>query len=109
MKSGYQSRCKLCNASESKRYYKEAKEKGILIPNSGNLKRLGCSLNEYRECMSTSQVCEVCGSTSKLCYDHDHTTGEFRGVLCGKCNSGIGLLGDTEQGVQQALNYLTGR
>jgi len=41
--------------------------------------------------------------------DHCHDTLSFRGWLCGKCNSGIALLGDNKEGVQRALKYLTGR
>lgn len=59
-------------------------------------------------------LCECCGrhfsSTDKRGYrlslDHDHTTGKFRGWLCGDCNRGIGLLGDNLEGVRRALAYL---
>ncbi|MCC6695229.1 MAG: hypothetical protein IT365_06335 [Candidatus Hydrogenedentes bacterium] len=38
--------------------------------------------------------------------DHDHKTGKVRGVLCSKCNSGIGLLGDSVEGLRLAVRYL---
>lgn len=38
--------------------------------------------------------------------DHDHKTGRFRGWICRSCNHGIGMLGDTIEGVQNALDYL---
>ena len=38
--------------------------------------------------------------------DHCHITGKFRGWLCGKCNMGIGALGDSIQGLQRAIEYL---
>jgi hypothetical protein len=38
--------------------------------------------------------------------DHDHETGEFRGWLCWHCNTGIGKLGDTPDGLRNALDYL---
>jgi len=38
--------------------------------------------------------------------DVDHDTGEFRGILCTTCNSGIGKLGDDIESVEKALNYL---
>jgi hypothetical protein len=38
--------------------------------------------------------------------DHDHTTGEVRGILCQKCNIGIGLLQDNPAIVKSALSYL---
>lgn len=53
--------------------------------------------------------CGVCGSTDEprsFDIDHDHETGAFRGLLCGRCNKGLGLLGDTEHSVKQALIYL---
>jgi len=54
--------------------------------------------------------CECCGkacvSNTVLCYDHDHTTDEFRGWLCAACNLGIGKLGDDVTGLQRAMDYL---
>lgn len=51
-------------------------------------------------------ACEACARPGKLCLDHDHTTGEFRGWLCAYCNRGIGQLGDNTRGVAKALAYL---
>src|SRR5262249_17938069 len=36
----------------------------------------------------------------------DYYKGKFRGWLCNRCNRGIGLLGDTAEGVEKALTYL---
>ena len=38
--------------------------------------------------------------------DHDHETGEVRGILCTGCNTGIGHLGDNIEGLERALYYL---
>ena len=65
------------------------------------------SLEQYKKRMATSNKCEVCGSKNKLCYDHDHKTMKFRGVLCNKCNRSIGILGDTVESIQKVLFYLT--
>tara|TARA_R110002153_G_scaffold245912_2_gene401483 strand:- start:766 stop:1221 length:456 start_codon:yes stop_codon:yes gene_type:complete len=43
---------------------------------------------------------------SSWCLDHDHKTGKFRGWLCNKCNSALGLLGDNINYIQRALKYL---
>ena len=55
--------------------------------------------------------CEAChkppsGRYKSLCLEHNHTTGAFRGWLCHRCNSALGLLGDSAQGVLQLLAYL---
>ncbi len=51
--------------------------------------------------------CECCHvKTDKLVLDHCHDTEVFRGWLCPTCNLGIGVLGDTLEGINNALNYL---
>ena len=52
-----------------------------------------------------SEVRAVRGK-GKYNVDHDHITGKVRGLLCIKCNSGIGLLGDTVETVSKAVLYL---
>ena len=56
--------------------------------------------------------CAICSSTDKgkgkqfFCVDHCHTTGKVRGLLCAPCNKALGQLGDTEEALQRALDYL---
>lgn len=50
--------------------------------------------------------CAICGKKKRLVVDHDHDTGEVRGLLCGNCNTGIGMLGDTPGDLKNALEYL---
>ena len=53
--------------------------------------------------------CECCGRVSKLFLDHSHDTDAFRGWICRECNSSIGLMGDSIEGVRKALTYLETR
>lgn len=58
---------------------------------------------------AVGNACQLCGDddrTTRLCVDHCHVTGKVRGVLCRKCNKGIGALGDTAEAVQRAADYL---
>lgn len=41
-----------------------------------------------------------------LSVDHDHKTGEIRGLLCNNCNRGIGLLKDNVEVLLNAAKYL---
>lgn len=50
----------------------------------------------------------LCGSDN-LVVDHDHETGIVRGMLCQSHNKAIGMLGDSVEGVQRALDYLMGK
>jgi len=41
--------------------------------------------------------------------DHDHTTSNIRGILCGSCNRLIGIAGESVVRLQAATNYLSTR
>ena len=50
--------------------------------------------------------CGCCGKEATLQVDHDHDRVEFRGHLCLACNTSIGKLDDTLEGVLNAVVYL---
>ena len=61
----------------------------------------------YEETLeSQGGLCAICGCSKKLHMDHDHDTGKIRGVLCGACNRGIGLLKDDYEVLSRAVDYL---
>jgi hypothetical protein len=75
------------------------------------IERYGLSYDDYIE--KLEKGCEICGEKLKfygnrtnLHVDHDHNTGLFRGVLCQCCNTSIGKLGDSVEGLQRAIDYL---
>jgi len=41
------------------------------------------------------------------CIDHNHTTGEVRGILCGHCNTGIGFARESVDVLSSMIKYLT--
>ncbi len=53
--------------------------------------------------------CAICFQkplNMELGVDHDHKTGLSRGLLCTKCNTGIGFLGEDIARLMQAIKYI---
>lgn len=71
-----------------------------------NLNKFNLTPDYYKEILNRG--CGICGTLENLCFDHDHKTGKFRGLLCSKCNHGIGMLGDSLEGIKLATDYLEG-
>ena len=56
---------------------------------------------------SKPKLCECCNKVPlKWCLDHDHASDKMRGWICDRCNTGLGKLGDSIEGVMNALRYL---
>ena len=78
------------------------------------MKEYGITLDEYNEMFAEQNgCCAVCEKhqiefKDSLSVDHCHETGDVRGLLCFKCNTGIGKLGDNIEGLERALKYLKG-
>ena len=58
-------------------------------------------------CLKNAEEAKLMNNSSFV-LDHCHTTGEFRGWLCHRCNMALGQLQDDVAAVQRALNYLKG-
>lgn len=51
--------------------------------------------------------CAICHrENGAICVDHDHGTGQVRGLLCDACNSALGVFGDCIEGLAAAIEYL---
>ena len=69
-------------------------------------KRYGVDVDTYNARMVAQTSCEICGKTEELCYDHCHSTMQFRGVLCRGCNRSLGQLGDSLESILKVVKYL---
>jgi hypothetical protein len=52
--------------------------------------------------------CAICGEVRGLYKDHCHATGRRRGMLCIRCNTGIGQLQDSPELLEKAAAYIRG-
>lgn len=72
----------------------------------------GVGLDAYNQKLNEQNgVCAICGGPDivagrSLSVDHDHVTGQVRGLLCGRCNKGIGLLQEDPEILLRAVDYL---
>lgn len=73
-------------------------------------KRFGMTPDDYMRMLDRQNgVCGICGRTNgqkKLCVDHCHATGRVRGLLCTKCNKGLGIFDDDVTRIVRAAEYL---
>ena len=75
-------------------------------------RQYGITLEQYDEMLEEQNYrCAICNNEDevegrRLAIDHCHTTGVVRGLLCGKCNRGIGLFYDSRELLERAINYL---
>lgn len=69
------------------------------------------SLEEYREIyLIQKERCAICKAfmgKHQLAVDHNHKTGDIRGLLCNNCNNGLGRFKDNPQLLENAIKYLT--
>ena len=76
----------------------------------------GITIQEYLDIAEQQDfVCAICHKVNfamntchsgVLVVDHNHKTGEVRGLLCHNCNRAIGLLQDDVYNLQNAISYL---
>lgn len=74
---------------------------------AGRLALYSIDANKFRELISRhGNMCGICGSEEKLFIDHNHETGLVRGLLCSKCNFGIGNFNESIPAMIKAIQYL---
>jgi hypothetical protein len=54
-------------------------------------------------------ACVICLTGPAEHVDHDHGTGEVRGILCSGCNTGLGSFGDDLDRLYGAMSYVLER
>ena len=74
--------------------------------------KFGITIEEYNALFAKQEgCCGICGAhqsefTKALAIDHDHKTGEVRGLLCMPCNTALGKFNDSPELLHSAIRYL---
>jgi hypothetical protein len=80
-------------------------------------RKYGVTSDQYQALYAAQRgTCKICkgsrpqtsprGGQKPLAVDHCHATGRIRGLLCNKCNAGLGMLDDSIDLLRAALAYL---
>lgn len=75
-------------------------------------KLYGLSLAQYTALLGRQEGrCAICHELADenlaLAADHDHATGAIRGLLCSRCNNGLGSFRDDPALLRSAIEYLS--
>lgn len=74
---------------------------------SNELSRIKKTLDIPKLKAEQGHKCALCARGDRpLVIDHIHGTLHVRGLLCISCNTGLGKLGDSPEGLRRALRYL---
>lgn len=110
---GVGSWCKSCIKENNKKQWKENKLSGRSKHHA--LKTTyGLELKEVEQMyIDQGGKCAICDKfkatftqSGGLYIDHDHVTGQIRGLLCNSCNVMLGLAKDNIEVLVSAINYL---
>lgn len=98
---GFKTRCKECARSAHRKYRRRR----------GYRRKYGITLAEYDRLLEAQGgVCAICergdSSGRRLSVDHNHETGQVRGLLCLNCNTVIGLAHEDTDLLHRIAEYL---
>jgi len=103
------------NAKQRHRYATDSDFREMKLANGrtnrrkGNIEKHGISIEDYERVLAGQNGrCLICQREFPRtpCLDHDHGTGELRGLLCDRCNLGIGHYKDNPVWLRRAADHV---
>lgn len=102
--SGY-SKNKLCTVTNCNEKHKAL---GYCDKHYTYIKKYNLSPDEYFKILKKQNLlCAICNEEKFLVVDHNHKNGEVRGLLCNKCNIGLGHFNDNVSLLNSAIKYVS--
>ena len=94
--------------NESMREWRKKNPRGA--KNADLKKAYGITLDQYEQKLEEqNHKCCVCGDSEfarALAVDHDHASGDIRGLLCAKCNTSLGLMRECPVRLLNLIKYI---
>ena len=111
-KDGLQERCKECRAKHFQTIKHKRKKQTPEQKRKYLLKSYGLTKEQFLEMLIAQNFsCAICNTKEwgrpSPCVDHCHNTGVVRGLLCNRCNRGLGLFNDNKEVLKNAAKYLS--
>jgi len=97
------------NCARAKKRYHEDPEYRRRQRELTRIRLYGISPDDYDRLLARQQgACAICKrkSDAVLCVDHCHSTGKVRGLVCRRCNTGLGCYEDNLDLMRAAMAYL---
>jgi hypothetical protein len=102
------------NRERKKKYQREyTKRPGMRerLLDSYMKRTYGITLSDYNKLFASQNgVCAICSEPpkkKKLLVDHCHHSRQVRGLLCDRCNAGIGMFKSNKEFLIQAMLYIS--
>jgi hypothetical protein len=120
----YRQKNRVKNAEYKRKWYKKNKARvlGYLINQADNRKswherQQSAEVNKYHRAQHLRlreellgrpkpEICEACGSSGRIVFDHCHKRGYARGWLCDPCNRALGCVEDEPERLLKLIAYL---
>lgn len=118
VKTGRSASCKSCHKKRAAIFYNEnIKGNSHKLRQRSLLSKYNLTIEDYDAILKEQGgVCAICGNheiattkyggIKRLAIDHDHSTGEVRGILCNKCNIALSMLDENLDILASAASYL---
>lgn len=106
LKGGLASQCKVCNGGT----YRTKGDRRTLVLRFGVLNRQRMAIEHYEQLQASQNgrcaICHRLPGKRRLDVDHNHDTGQIRGLLCRSCNTALGKFQDSIEILANASAYL---
>lgn len=95
--------CENSSNAKKKNYRSYSYDDGVITHSEAKVERARLEVSQQGLC----NICKKPSMGKSLALDHCHRSGKIRGLLCTKCNIGLGMFEDDPERLKAAIEYLS--